>query len=138
MADFPKPSLTADAVIFIRSDPAQLLLIRRASDPFEGQWALPGGFVDEQERTRDAARRELQEETGLEIDDLDLVGVYDTPHRDPRGWTVAAAYWGVAPEGSAVQGADDAGEARWFKLDSLPDLAFDHAEIVRDAVVLLG
>jgi 8-oxo-dGTP diphosphatase len=138
MADYPKPALTADTVIFTDSEPPALLLIQRANDPFAGQWALPGGFVDEQERTRSAATRELKEETGLEVHDLDLVGIYDTPRRDPRGWTVSATYWGVVPDGTEVTGSDDAGDARWFPIDRLPTLAFDHDEIVRDALVLLG
>lgn len=133
---FPRPALTADVVALAAIDGARsVLLIRRGNEPFAGQWALPGGFVDEGERPVDAARRELAEETGLHFGGvLDLVGVYGDPGRDPRGWTVSAAYRAVLEGPEDVAGADDAAEARWFPLDALPPLAFDHARIVVDAV----
>jgi 8-oxo-dGTP diphosphatase len=127
--------LTVDVVVLAGDPPAGVLLIQRGNPPFEGDWALPGGFVDERERTAAAAARELREETGLDsAPALELVGVYDAPDRDPRGWTVSVAYRaGVARE-EDVAGADDAADARWFPLDELPPLAFDHAEIIAAAV----
>lgn len=135
---FPRPAFTADVVAFTRVDGARsVLLIRRGNEPFAGQWALPGGFVDEGERPVDAARRELAEETGLHHQGmLDLVGVYGDPGRDPRGWTVSAAYRALLDTPVDVTGSDDAADARWFPLDALPPLAFDHDRIVADAVAL--
>lgn len=130
------PALTVDAVLLKgRVDGGHdVLLIRRGRDPFKGQWALPGGFVEVGERVEDAARRELVEETGLRGDILDLLGVYSDPSRDPRGHTVSVAYVmkvsGIVDVGGDT---DDADEARWFDLAAPPPLAFDHDAILGDA-----
>ncbi len=138
---YPKPAMSGDAVVVRRSASGRdVLLIRRGREPFAGAWALPGGFIEPFERPEDAARRELAEETGLALSEpFALVGVYGGPGRDPRGWTVSAAYV-VAIDGDApaVLGGDDAEEARWFPARELPQLAFDHDEIVADALALLG
>jgi 8-oxo-dGTP diphosphatase len=127
--------LTVDVVVLSTSSgAARLLLIERGNPPFEGRWALPGGFVDEGEQVAQAAPRELAEETGLWIDALELVGVYDTPGRDPRGWTVSVVYLARLEDQPEVHGADDASDARWFAVDELPALAFDHQLIVKDAL----
>ena len=132
---YKNPSVTADCVVFDGSD--RLLLIRRRHPPFEGQFALPGGFVDYGETTEAAARRELMEETGLTARDLRLVGVYSDPQRDPRGHTIGIAYLTTIEDGTPVAG-DDAAEAEfradWRELA----LAFDHNEIVRDADGMRG
>lgn len=134
---FPRPALTADIVAVAGGVASSVLLIRRGNEPFAGQWALPGGFVDEGERPEDAARRELYEETGLRFEDtLTLVDIYGDPGRDPRGWTVSAAYLAVLEDPSEVVGGDDAADARWFPLGALPPLAFDHHRIVADALQL--
>jgi len=126
--------LTVDVVVIAGAGKAQrVLLIQRAGPPFAGSWALPGGFVEEGERVADAAPRELAEETGLQVGVVELLGVYDTPGRDPRGWTVSVVYRARISSETTVAGADDAREARWFALDSLPELAFDHALILADA-----
>ncbi len=140
--DFPRPALTVDVVVFATPDAdgvpsggtLSVLLVQRAHDPFQGGWALPGGFVEQDERVAAAAARELQEETGLALDTRELLGVYDTPGRDPRGWTVSAVYVAALASKLPVTGADDARDARWFSVDALPDLAFDHAMIVADAL----
>ena len=134
--DFVRPALTADvAAIAPGTDCPSVLLIRRGNPPFAGQWALPGGFVDEWERPEDAARRELAEETGLRFDGpLAIVGVYGEPGRDPRGWTVSAVYLAVLDAVADVSGGDDAAEACWFPVCELPSLAFDHHLIVADAL----
>ncbi len=125
------PGVTVDCVVF--DDRDRLLLIRRRNPPFAGQFALPGGFVDYGETTEVAARRELMEETGLKAKELRLVGVYSDPKRDPRGHTIGIAYLTMIEAGAPVAG-DDAAEAEfrsdWRELD----LAFDHNEIVHDAV----
>jgi 8-oxo-dGTP diphosphatase len=132
--DFPRPALTADAVVFRPAASGhEVLLIRRKHPPFEGCWAIPGGFLDESETLADCAARELAEETGLAGVALELLANFSTPGRDPRGWTVSAAYVGMALAAAAAQAGDDAAEARWFDADTLPDLAFDHAEILATA-----
>ncbi len=111
-----------------------MLLIERAEPPFMGEWALPGGFVEEGEIVAAAAARELAEETGIEAEDLLLLGVYSAPGRDPRGWTVSIAYVLELDGELAAKGGDDAAAARWFGADALPPLAFDHAQIVSEAL----
>ena len=140
--NYPKPALTADIAVFARDgENVKLLLIRRGGHPFLGCWALPGGFADESETIEQTAARELREETGLTDLPLHLVGVYSAPGRDPRGWTVSAAYAVCVEAGKLrAEAGDDAAEARWFDVRDgaalLPDgerLAFDHRQIVADA-----
>jgi 8-oxo-dGTP diphosphatase len=128
--------LTVDVVVLTQAPVPSLLLVQRKYPPFTGEWALPGGFVEEGEQVVDAAPRELAEETGLRAGSLRLLGVYDTPGRDPRGWTVSVAYVATLEEEVLVRGADDARDARWFQSNALPKLAFDHALIVDDALRL--
>jgi len=145
--NYPKPALTADIAVFARGEAGvRLLMIRRGGHPFLGCWALPGGFADAGETIEQTAARELQEETGLAGLPLRLVGVYSAPGRDPRGWTVSAAYAVCVEAGQlhAVAG-DDAAEAGWFDVRNgavvLPEgekPAFDHAQIIGDACALLG
>ncbi len=137
----PRPAVTADTVAMAGNPGARwILLVRRGKPPFEGMWALPGGFLDEGEEPEHAARRELNEETSLTADlPFVLVGVYGERGRDPRGWTVSVAYAvDTGPEPVDVRGGDDAAEARWHPVATLPDLAFDHARIVADALECLG
>lgn len=145
--NYPKPALTADIVLFTRDgNQVKVLLIRRGNHPYLGCWALPGGFANPNEPVAHTAFRELQEETGVMCDALQLVGVYSKPGRDPRGWVVSAAYTACVESGDhSIRGADDAAEARWMTVQLvdgqpmvlLPDgeqLAFDHAAILRDAL----
>ncbi|PRW32938.1 NUDIX hydrolase [Chlorella sorokiniana] len=137
---WPRPSLTVDAVIVAAPESgssAKLLLIQRKHDPFAGAWALPGGFVDENEPLDQAAARELQEETGVNPVDVLLtqVGAFGDPGRDPRGWCVSVAYAALVPTTElGVQAADDAEAAHWYDMQQLPKLAFDHKLIVRTAL----
>jgi 8-oxo-dGTP diphosphatase len=133
-AAYARPMLTVDVVVLSDGHTPKILLVERGNDPFKGRWALPGGFVDERERVIHAASRELAEETGLQVGPLKLLGVYDTPGRDPRGWTVSAVFLADLPAEASVSGGDYARDARWFAADSLPELAFDHAAIVADAL----
>ena len=129
--DYPRPALTVDLVLATLEAKVRVLLIKRKHDPFAGRWALPGGFVDENERLVDAALRELQEETGLTAVSLEQLYTAGDPGRDPRGWTVTVAYL-ARVEADQLQpvAADDAEEVGWFPLDDLPPLAFDHAMIL--------
>lgn len=135
---YPRPMLTVDVVAISARGVPTVLLVQRANEPFAGTWALPGGFVDEGEQARSAAPRELAEETGLQAPELELLGFYDTPGRDPRGWSVSVAFLAHFAGEPPVKGADDARDARWFSADALPELAFDHELIVRDALDRFG
>lgn len=127
--------VTVDAVIFKKTDSGyQILFIKRKNDPFKGKWALPGGFVDENEDLFDAANRELLEETGVKVVQLEQLAAFGKPGRDPRQHTVSIAYTGFADEDAKAIAADDADEAQWFSIDTLPELAFDHADIVKVAL----
>jgi 8-oxo-dGTP diphosphatase len=124
------PSLTVDCVVF---DPdGRLLLIRRKNPPFQGQYALPGGYVDYGETTEHAAARELAEETGLAVASVSLIGVYSDPHRDPRGHVVSIAYR-IETTGDDLCAGDDAAAAVFVADREALDLAFDHRTIVADA-----
>lgn len=129
--EYPRPAVTVDMVIVAAR---RILLIRRGQKPFKGAWALPGGFLDIDEELDDAAARELEEETGLTGIALVQAGAYGTIGRDPRGRTVSVVYMAVLDKAPAARAGDDAAEAEWFDLDKLPDLAFDHTEIVRHLV----
>lgn len=132
--DYPRPALTVDIAIVTRETRPRVLLIRRLKEPFAGTWALPGGFVDENERLADAARRELLEETGVQDVVLEQLYTAGDPGRDPRGWTVSVAYLAqVDFEDVKPIAADDAEAVGWFMLDDLPTLAFDHAMILARA-----
>jgi 8-oxo-dGTP diphosphatase len=133
--EWPRPSVTVDAVIFTRGAPREVLLIRRKHPPFEGRWAIPGGFVDMAEDLEPAARRELEEETTLTGVRLEQLRAYGQPARDPRGRTISIAFVGEVEGRPTVKARDDAAEARFFAVDALPlPLAFDHEAIVRDAL----
>lgn len=129
--DYPRPALTVDIVLLHTSaDGIEVLLIKRARDPFEGQWAFPGGFVDKDESLEDAALRELAEETGLRRMRLEQIGALGDPGRDPRGHTVSVVFAGVLEDRAVVTGADDASEAAWHSALEPPNLAFDHNKIL--------
>lgn len=127
---YTSPKLTVDGIII---EDNSLLLIQRKNDPFKGKWALPGGFVEYNETTPDAVQREVLEETGLKTRILSLIGVYSDPNRDPRGHTVSIAYL-LKQVGGSIHASDDAAHARFFSLDNLPDLAFDHNKIIKDTL----
>lgn len=122
------PKLTVDGIIF-RND--SILLIKRKNYPFEGKWALPGGFVEYGETTEEATVREIFEETGLETKINRLLGVYSDPNRDPRGHTISVVYI-LDVLGGTVKGGDDASEAKFFQEKQLPELSFDHEKIIKD------
>jgi len=128
--NYKNPRITADGVLFQEK---KILLIRRKNEPYQGKWALPGGFVEYGEKTEDAVIRELLEETGLQTTVKGLVGVYSDPKRDPRGHTITVAYR-IERIGGELNSGDDAADAKYFNLESLPDLAFDHAQIIVDAM----
>jgi 8-oxo-dGTP diphosphatase len=125
------PLLAVDAVIFFREG---IVLINRDNPPYQGCFALPGGFVEIGETVEDAVQREAREETGLVIELLGLVGIYSDPGRDPRGHVVSAAFL-ASGRGELVSGSD-ARSSKVFLINSLPPLAFDHDRIISDALRL--
>jgi 8-oxo-dGTP diphosphatase len=133
--EYPRPALTVDCVVFgFDGAGLQVLLIRRGIEPFLGAWALPGGFVLMDEDLETAARRELEEETGLKGVFLEQLKTFGEPGRDPRGRVVSVAYFAlVRPDQHPAKGDTDASEAAWFLSEDLPELAFDHAEILTAA-----
>ena len=134
--NYPRPAVTADCVIVGEDGQGsrRLLLVRRGNEPFKGCWALPGGFMEMDETLEECARRELKEESGLETTArFEELKSFSTVDRDPRGRTITVAFLAVVAV-SEVKGSDDAAEARWFALDELPELAFDHEEIVQTAL----
>jgi 8-oxo-dGTP diphosphatase len=128
----PKLTMTTDIVIFtIRDHRLEILLIQRGNPPFQGQWALPGGIVEEDEDLDVCARRELEEETGVSGLELEQFHAFGAPGRDPRGRFVTVAYITlVRPDRLSPKAASDAGGVGWFAVDTLPPLAFDHREII--------
>jgi 8-oxo-dGTP diphosphatase len=133
--EYPRPMVTVDAII-VRPGGAtdaarEVLLVRRGREPFKGMWAIPGGFVGMDEDLPDAVRRELMEETGLDVDSLEQFRTFGKPGRDPRGRQITVAYAALVPRDiPSPRAGDDAAEAGWFPLDALPPLAFDHAEVL--------
>ncbi len=133
--DYPRPALTVDIVLLHSSaNGIEVLLIKRARDPFNGQWAFPGGFVDTDESLEDAAARELAEETGLGGIPLEQIRAFGDPGRDPRGHTVSVVFAGVLEDRALATGADDASEAAWHSALEPPTLAFDHNKILSIAL----
>ena len=131
---YPRPAVTADCIVITKEAEPKVLLIERGGEPFKGCWALPGGFMNMDETTEQCAFRELEEETGLKVSEVHQIGAYSRVDRDPRGRTITVAYLAVVDAPIAVIGQDDAAKAQWFPLSALPELAFDHDEIMRDAI----
>ncbi|UCE80627.1 MAG: NUDIX domain-containing protein [Methanobacteriota archaeon] len=122
-----KPSVTADGLVV---KDGKVLLIKRKSDPFKGEYALPGGFLEYGETMEDCVVREVKEETGIVSEIVALFGVFSDPQRDPRGHFVTAVYH-LKPTGGKLRAGDDAESATWVEMNDLPKMAFDHGEIVR-------
>ena len=131
---YPRPAVTADCVVVTKGENPQVLLIERGDEPCKGCWALPGGFMNMDETTEQCAIRELEEETGLKVSEVHQIGAYSKVDRDPRGRTITVAYLALVEHAADVKGRDDAAKAQWFPLNMLPKLAFDHEEIVTDAM----
>jgi 8-oxo-dGTP diphosphatase len=130
--EHPHPAVTTDVVIFtIRQGALKALLIRRAAEPFRGEWALPGGFVQLDESLEEGARRELEEETGVKGVYLEQLYTFGAPDRDPRERVITVAYYALIPtDRMAIRAASDAEGIGWFGMDELPELAFDHQAIL--------
>ncbi|WP_204508366.1 NUDIX hydrolase [Aestuariivirga litoralis] len=127
--------MTTDICLFtVVDDDLRILLVRRGLEPFKGAWALPGGFLQENETLDQCAARELQEETGVAGTHLEAFATFSEPKRDPRYRVVTAAYFALVPATDhALQSGSDADDAQWHRMQSLPKLAFDHADIITAA-----
>ena len=125
---------TAVDAIVLRN--GKVLLVRREFPPFKNHWAIPGGFVEADESVEEAVVRETYEETGMKVKVLSLVGVYSNPRRDQKRGTIAIAFL-VRPLSRRIRGSIETSEVKWFKLNRLPKLAFDHARIIKDAKEVL-
>ena len=127
---YRNPKLTVDGIII---DKKKILLIKRKKTPFKGLWALPGGFVEYGETVEEAVKREIYEETGLTTQIKQLLGVYSKPDRDPRGHTITIAFI-LQKTNNEIKSGDDAVDAKFFEIDDLPRLSFDHDKIIKDAI----
>ncbi|RED45240.1 8-oxo-dGTP diphosphatase [Winogradskyella eximia] len=128
--------LSVDAVVFgYEEGNISVLLIKRKYEPFKGEWAIPGGFVLNEESLEEAVERELHEETGIKINYLEQLYTFGKPSRDPRGRVVSVAYFGlVRPNAYKIVASTDAEQVQWFNINELPKLSFDHKEILKAAI----
>ena len=130
--------VAADAMVFYKNgEHLELLLVKRKYEPFKGLWAFPGGFVEDDEELEHAAIRELQEETGLQLQGMKQVHTFGKVGRDPRGRTVSVNYYAIVPEKLPVAGSDDAAEAHWVRVQEIKEMAFDHKEVLAFVLQML-
>ena len=131
---YPHPAVTTDCVVFgFDGVRLNVLLIQRGNEPYKGSWAFPGGFLNIDEDAPDGARRELLEETGLSVTNVEQLGAFATPGRDPRERVISIAYFTLMRTND-VKGGDDAAMAKWFPINKMPELAFDHQQIFEQAL----
>jgi 8-oxo-dGTP diphosphatase len=129
--NYPRAALTVDAIAFVKEgNSVFVLLIERGREPFKNKWALPGGFIEMDETLETACKRELLEETGLAVEKMTQFKTYDAIDRDPRHRTISVIYFTELNEKQKVLGGDDAARADWFPVSDLPELAFDHRQIL--------
>jgi len=127
---YKSPKLTTDGAILKDN---KILLIKRKNEPFKGKWALPGGFIEYGERVEDAVVREVFEETGIKTTIKDLIGIYSDPKRDPRGHVITVVYL-LNMKGGVLKAEDDAADAKFYNINDLPELAYDHNIIIEDVL----
>jgi len=133
---FSQTSVTTDAVIFKLNNKAslQVLLIQRKNDPFKLKWALPGGFLENDETLEECVSREIEEETGLTGLTFHQLEAFSSPNRDPRGRVITIVFWAFLTNNPLLNPDSDALKAKWFDINHLPELAFDHDAIIKRAV----
>lgn len=125
---YPRPAVTVDAILV--SNRNSVLLIERGREPYKGKWALPGGFINLDESLEVACRRELEEETGIGVDTLKQFRAFGAVNRDPRHRTISVLFYACLEAEPIPSAGDDAANAQWFPFDQLPELAFDHRQIL--------
>jgi len=135
LEDYPKPSVTVDIIIFtIKENDLKVLLVKRGVEPFKNKWAIPGGFIKLDEGLKEAAKRELEEETGLTADYLEQLYSFGDVKRDPRGRVITVSYFALIQTDKKLKPRTDAIDARWFSMYDLPELGFDHEKILNYAL----
>lgn len=128
---YPRPMVTVDIILFrFFKENLEILLIQRKNNPFKEKWALPGGFIEMNEPLLEAAKRELKEETAVDNIKLFELKTFGKPGRDPRGRTITVLYGGIINDSINIRAGDDAKNVNWFNINKLPDLAFDHNEVI--------
>ena len=131
---YPHPAVTADCMVFaVDGDELKVLLIQRGNEPYKGKWAFPGGFMEMDETLEECALRELKEETSLQPEKIEQLHAFSSVYRDPRERVITVAFYAVVKL-AEVRGGDDAGDARWFPVNQMPPLAFDHEEMFKRAL----
>ncbi len=136
--DYPRPALTADVAVLRLVEMPEILLIQRKEEPFKNNWALPGGFMEMEETLEETARRELMEETSVRAAELIRFDTYDKPGRDPRGRTITQVFVMIwKKEMGQPKAGSDAANLQWFALNELPELAFDHQQILSDVIQMI-
>ena len=130
---YPRPALTVDAILISRNQNS-VLLIERGREPFKGNWALPGGFIEMDEELDAACRRELGEETGIRVGEIQQFRAYGSVNRDPRHRTISVIFYTYLDDEIPAMAGDDASRAKWFPIEELPALAFDHRLILEEFV----
>jgi len=136
--DYPRPAITSDVAVLRLDEVPEILLIQRKENPFQNSWALPGGFMEMEETLEETARRELMEETGIKAEELIRFDSYDKPGRDPRGRTITQVFVMIWKEEMGYPTAgSDAASLQWFGLNELPELAFDHQQILNDVIRMI-
>jgi 8-oxo-dGTP diphosphatase len=130
---YPRPSVTVDIIVTKKENNSEyILLIERKNEPYKNQWALPGGFIDINEEIKTAAYRELKEETSINDIKLQQLHTFGKPGRDPRGRTISVIYTGeLINLNQKVEAGDDAKDLYWFNIKDVPDMAFDHKDIIQ-------
>ena len=128
--NYPRPAVTVDAILI--SNTKSVLLIERGQEPYQGKWALPGGFINMDEELEMACQRELEEETGIRIGGMKQFKAFGSVNRDPRHRTISVIFYAFIEEEFVAQAGDDASNARWFPITDLPELAFDHQQILEE------
>lgn len=127
---YPRPSVTVDCILISQNN--SILLIQRGGEPFKDKWAIPGGFIEMDESLEVACYRELEEETGIKVKKLTQFKAYGAVDRDPRGRTISVVFYSFTDNEVEAKAGDDAANAQWFQLDKLPELAFDHQQIIEE------
>jgi 8-oxo-dGTP diphosphatase len=131
--DYPRPMVSVDCIVFRQNgDQTEILLIRRGNEPYMGMYAFPGGFIEMEESLEASAIRELHEETGIQAESMEQFRAYGKPGRDPRGRTISVVFYCKVAPGTIAKAGDDAAETMWINVHDIPQLAFDHNDIIRD------